>query len=256
MIRGWLEQSAPGEPPVRKLTFNENDDVHDLLSREWLTTNGLGGYASGTVLNVATRRYHGLLVAALPAPLGRTMLFNHLVEEATLDGRQIRFGGEELRDVPNDFHVSQFIEEFRIERAAPSWTFKVGEARFEKLIHLPQHQNTVHIRYRLLSGPERLTLSLQPYFHFRGHDVPVGTVPPDQYQFHLSSSDHYELLGPEPYPPLRISFEGLDASCRMAPTIVSDVFYRIEDSRGYENTGQLWSPGSFEVTLTQGSTLR
>jgi hypothetical protein len=48
--------------------------------REWIVTNGLGGYASGTVCGVPTRRYHGLLVAALPAPLGRTMMFNHLNE--------------------------------------------------------------------------------------------------------------------------------------------------------------------------------
>ena len=56
----------------------------DLLSKEWLVTNGVGGYASGTVCGVPTRRFHGLLIAALPAPLGRTMMFNHL--EETLDG--------------------------------------------------------------------------------------------------------------------------------------------------------------------------
>ena len=68
--------------PVRKLTFSE-EDTHDaelMLGREWLVTNGLGGFASGTLAGVPTRRYHGLLISALPTPLGRTVMFNHLSE--------------------------------------------------------------------------------------------------------------------------------------------------------------------------------
>src|SRR5207248_11414025 len=51
-----------------------------LLTREWLVTNGLGGYASGTVVGLASRRYPGVLIAALPAPLGRQVMLNHLSE--------------------------------------------------------------------------------------------------------------------------------------------------------------------------------
>ena len=58
----------------------------DLLDREWLLANALGGYASGTVGGVVTRRYHGLLVAALPAPLGRVVMLNHLLECLTPPG--------------------------------------------------------------------------------------------------------------------------------------------------------------------------
>ena len=67
-----------------------------LLDREWLVTNGLGGYASGTISGAVTRRYHGLLIAALPAPLGRVVMLNHLAEYLRLpDGRVVQFGGEE-----------------------------------------------------------------------------------------------------------------------------------------------------------------
>jgi glycogen debranching enzyme len=60
---------------------DQKEQEHEsLLSREWLVTNGLGGYASGTIAGVTTRRYHGLLIAAMPAPLGRMMMFNHLSE--------------------------------------------------------------------------------------------------------------------------------------------------------------------------------
>src|SRR5256885_4036356 len=72
-----------------------------LLTREWLVTNGLGGYASGTIAGAATRRYHGLLVAALPNPLGRTMMFNHLSEQVRLpDGRTLRLGASRPDGLP------------------------------------------------------------------------------------------------------------------------------------------------------------
>src|SRR4026207_531005 len=67
-----------------------------LVRHEWLVTNGLGGYASGTLAGVASRRYHSLLIAALPAPLGRQVMLNHLSELVRLpDGRTFLFGGEE-----------------------------------------------------------------------------------------------------------------------------------------------------------------
>src|SRR5438552_14273493 len=63
--------------------------------REWLVTNGLGGYASSTVAGVVTRRYHGLLVASLPAPLGRVVMLNHLLERVRLPNRGVMWLGDE-----------------------------------------------------------------------------------------------------------------------------------------------------------------
>src|SRR2546423_15241275 len=84
---------------VRRLTFAEEDardDVDALLGHEWLVTNGLGGFASDTVACVPTRRYHGLLISALPTPLGRTVMFNHLSEWLRLPGgARFQIGGPE-----------------------------------------------------------------------------------------------------------------------------------------------------------------
>ena len=63
--------------------------------REWLVTNGLGGYASGTVAGMLTRRYHGMLVASLPAPLGRMVLLNHVLERVRLPGRSVIWLGDQ-----------------------------------------------------------------------------------------------------------------------------------------------------------------
>ena len=75
-----------------RVGWDRNRDTHDtLVEREWLVANGLGGYASGTIAGVVTRRYHGLLIAALPNPWGRTMMFDNLIEEVLLpDGSNHR----------------------------------------------------------------------------------------------------------------------------------------------------------------------
>src|SRR5436190_7487099 len=96
--------------------------VEPLLTREWLVTNGLGGYASGTVAGVATRRYHGLLVAALPAPLGRCVMLGQVTELVRLPSGQVfRFGGEEKVGGRLDLHGAEHLAEFRLEAGLPVW---------------------------------------------------------------------------------------------------------------------------------------
>lgn len=103
---------ASPSPPVQ-IGCKRGDPSGEMLSREWLVTNALGGYASGTIGGANTRRFHGFLIAALPAPAGRTMMFNHL--EETLegpDGLCWRLSGDEHggRDValPEDGALEEF----------------------------------------------------------------------------------------------------------------------------------------------------
>jgi hypothetical protein len=98
------------------------------LTREWLVTNGLGGYASGTICGVPTRRYHGLLIAAFPAPLGRTMMHNRLSERVgTPDRRSHALGLEDLADGhPGCTADAGHLVEFRLEGGLPSWRYEVG----------------------------------------------------------------------------------------------------------------------------------
>src|SRR3989449_9129230 len=86
-----------------------------LLDREWLVTNGLGGYASGTVSGAITRRYHGLLVAALQAPLGRMVMFSHLSEHLRFGEEDVvSLGGEERAGGQLNLHGADFLREFRV----------------------------------------------------------------------------------------------------------------------------------------------
>src|SRR5438128_5146136 len=87
-----------------------------LLTREWLVANGLGGYASGTVAGVASRRYHSLLIAALPAPLGRMVMLNHLSEMLRLsDDTVVYLGGEERAGGALQLPGAEHLTEFRLE---------------------------------------------------------------------------------------------------------------------------------------------
>src|SRR3954466_4800774 len=94
----------------------QRPELAGLLEREWLVTNGLGGYASGTLCGAATRRYHGLLIAALPAPLGRTMMLNRLAERVGKPGGSSHaLGLETIEDHPGSAPDTGHLTEFRLE---------------------------------------------------------------------------------------------------------------------------------------------
>src|SRR5690349_23534768 len=101
-----------------------NSEREALLTREWLVTNGLGGYASGTVSGVATRRYHGLLIAALPAPFGRMMTLSHLSEKVRVaDGKEMLLGGDELGTDSLSLYGADYLTDFRLEFGLPIWQY-------------------------------------------------------------------------------------------------------------------------------------
>src|SRR6266852_4072931 len=112
--------------PLRRIEWPVFDPKNPdaLVTREWLVTNALGGYASGTVAGVMTRRYHGLLIAALPVPLGRTVMLSHVAEQLRLsDGRRFEIGGRECTDDASDARGSGYLTEFRLELGLPVWRY-------------------------------------------------------------------------------------------------------------------------------------
>src|SRR6201984_368699 len=120
-------------------------DLSESEKREWLVTNGIGGFASGTVAGMPTRRYHGLLVAALKPPLGRTLLVSHLEETIESDGHQYELSTCRWRGgtiLPQGF---RHIESFRLDGSTPVWTFACGDALIEKRIWMEQDANTTFI---------------------------------------------------------------------------------------------------------------
>ena len=220
------------------------------LHREWLVTNGLGGYASGTVSGAITRRYHGLLIAALPNPLGRTMMLNGLSERLRLPDRTVVYtGAEELAGISQEQTVP--VEEFRLEAGLPVWRYRIRGFLLEKRLWMAHAQNTVFIRYRLEQGDGSLRLGLRPAIHFRHHDAPVRATLAAHYTLSVTE-DRYEIADSSDLPVLRMSVVGASTAFTFDRRESSDITYEEERSRGYEHQGLLWSPGYFRIDLKDG----
>lgn len=221
-----------------------------LLNCEWIVTNGLGGYASGTVSGAITRRYHGLLIAALPAPLGRVVMWSH-VSEFLRFGRKdvVSLGGEERAGGQLNLHGADYLREFRLEDGLPVWIYHVRNLVLEKRVILSHLQNTVHLAYRILEGAARPQLELHPAFHFRHHETAVDKGSAGPYKF-SAIGDRYEVVASRGgLPPTRMKICGGQAAFTIAAKKIHQVLYRTEQSRGYQYEGDLWSPGFFHVDL-------
>ena len=225
--------------------------------REWLVTNGLGGYAAGTVAGVVTRRYHGLLVASLPAPLGRVVMVNHLLERVRIRGGDPQWLGDEDEVAgPNATDRYAHLVEFRLELGLPVWLYEFGDVRIEKRVVMPHGQNTVHVTYRLVAGEGPVRLTIRPSVHFRGYEEPVDASSGLRYSV-MANADAYEIHASDRFPPLRLRLHGARSSLVLDARTKSGVPYPLEAARGYEAEGSLWSFGYFRADLVtdQGVTL-
>src|SRR6266446_8360210 len=121
------------------------NDLTAAEQREWLVTNGIGGFASGTVAGSATRRYHGLLVAALNPPGGRTFLAGGLDEIVAVDGQSYPLATHRWTSGAVAPQGYLHIQNFRLDGLIPVWTFQIGAARIEKCIWMRDGENTTYI---------------------------------------------------------------------------------------------------------------
>ncbi|MGD1074981.1 MAG: amylo-alpha-1,6-glucosidase [Thermodesulfovibrionales bacterium] len=227
-------------------------NLEPLVTREWIVTNGLGGYASGTISGVTTRRYHGLLIAALAVPLGRMLMLSNLSEQLRLqNGKIIRLTGEEFVGGLVELEGARLLSEFRLEMGLPVWRYEFEGFALEKRILMPHTQNTVYVTYRLISGEGRVRLKLRPSMHFRSHDAPTNLPITEPYVL-TAVEDRLEFSGPSPLPPLRMLIYGDRRVFTVEGKTLRQLRYRVEESRGYESTGELWSAGYFGVDIAQG----
>src|SRR5437764_5021410 len=175
-----------------------------LLNREWLVTNGLGGYASGTVSGAITRKYHGLLVAALPAPLGRIVMWNHVSEFLRFEGDEVvSLGAEERAGGQLDLKSAEYLREFRLEDGMPVWVYHVRNFVVEKRVSMPHLQNTIHVSYQIGGEGKPPRLELRPAFHFRHHENAVDLPLAEPYKL-SATNEHYEIVtARRNYGPLR-----------------------------------------------------
>lgn len=148
--------------------------------REWLVTDGLGGWASGTVSGANTRRYHGLFVPALMPPLGRTVLVTKFNEWATREQTRYPLSANEYAD--GTIHPDGFIhlESFRLEQGLPVWTYAIRDVQLEKRVWVSHSRPAAYVAYRCRRGTRPVTLEIMPMVTARdshGETLAAGGAP-------------------------------------------------------------------------------
>ncbi|MEJ2487451.1 MAG: glycogen debranching enzyme N-terminal domain-containing protein, partial [Anaerolineales bacterium] len=162
------------------IKFNREitNKFEEATTREWFVTNGLGGYAAGTISGVLTRRYHGLLVAALDPPLSRTLMASKIDEIVTCDGEEYILSANIWGDRTADLEGLKFIEEFYLDGTIPTWIYELGGPRLRKQIWMLSGENTTYIRYELDKTTSFLDLRLNAILNLRDHHGLTSTENP------------------------------------------------------------------------------
>jgi predicted glycogen debranching enzyme len=142
-------------------------DLAAAESREWLVTNGIGGYASGTVAGSLTRRYHGLLIAALRPPVGRTQLVATIHEGVHYSGIDFSLATHRWSSGAIDPKGFLNLESFHLEGTKPVWTYSLADALLEKRVWMRQGENTTYIQYTLARGSSAIEMECKALVNYR-----------------------------------------------------------------------------------------
>jgi hypothetical protein len=172
-------------PPVQLSWGREVcGDLDAAERREWLCTNGLGGFASGTIAGTLTRRYHGLLIAALAPPLGRTLVAAKLEEDLSYAGGTWALGANRWADgtlAPEGFRD---LERFHLDGTTPVWTYACADALLERRVWTEPGANTTYVRYavgrRRAPGAETPRSRQLPRLSCGGAGSPGADGPPSR----------------------------------------------------------------------------
>jgi len=230
-----------------RLTRDILNDLDAATAREWLETNGIGGYALGTVSGTLSRRYHGSLVAAARPPLGRVVLLSKFEETLVIGERRFELSTNHYAGAV-DPHGYQLLTSFRID-PFPTWTYEVGGVVLEKSLFMVQGENAVVYQWRILSSrdaEESSQLEVRPLVAFRDHHHLQHEDP--AFDPHCEIDSGLVMVRPfATMPPLYLSHnaEGVD---------ITGYWYRnfdlaIEQERGFDHLEDLYQPFSLKFSL-------
>jgi len=164
-----LATKEPWVPEQAEVQFGRETcgDLDAAESREWLVTNGIGGFASGTVAGSSTRRYHGLLIAALQPPLGRTQLVAGMDEIVHYSGTDFSLASHRWASGAVDPKGFLNLESFHLEGTKPVWAYALADALLEKRVWMREGENTTYIQYALVRGSTAIEMELKALVNYR-----------------------------------------------------------------------------------------
>ena len=218
----------------------------ELLSKEWLTSNRIGAYASSTVTGCNTRRYHGLLVAATAPPMGRLVALSQVAEALEIEGQTHELATIEF---PGTIHPdgAANLAEFRND-VVPTFVYRAGGCELVKQVALADSVNAVIVRYTLHGGDG--TLRLTPFAALRDFHSLRSAGDPHQMTFETTDGGCVVHDRLQPIPPLYLLAPGGRFEPR--PQWWYHFHYRVDLARGQGSQEDLYTPGVFEYDLADG----
>ena len=238
--------------PVIKFGREICGDFESATGREWLVTNGIGGYASGTVSGALTRRYHGLLVAALKPPLDRKLLVTKLDETAHYDGESFDLFANRWVDRSIDPNGYRHIENFTLDGTMPVWNFAFADALLERRIWMQQGVNTTYIRYALRGhrGLHPVRLTLKTLVNYRDYH---GETEADE-SMKVEQTEHgVKVLAYEGAVPFYLLSD--KASAQPRDEWYYDYSFSVEQYRGFRGFEDNFFATQFDVPLQPGESV-
>lgn len=228
-------------------------DTNAFLAREWLVTNGLGGYASQSLLCAATRTYHGLFVPDLPAPWGRTVMIPRVDDDILVEGEVVSLSGVEFSDGRLKSNLLKVFEGFSRERQTPVWRFRLKGRRLEKRVIMSYGHNSVYVEYRLVEG-DPVSLRLRPFVTFRTLDAGLRDAWHPPFPLTVVNGRH-EMHLCEGAPSLKLCLRPHGGVFVVDDEVSAGIFYRVDQDRGLDHVERLASPGYFSADLAQDRSL-
>ena len=224
----------------------ENLTLEEGLNKEWLITNGIGGYASSTIIGINTRKYHGLLIAPLTPPARRFLILSKLDEALEIEGKEYNFYSNICQNyISKGFEYQEKFEKVEI----PIFSYKIEDILIEKSICMEYGKNTVGVLYNIKNGNKDVTLKLTPVINYR--------------DFHTMNTDHnFKLrqdinknkikmvIDENSWTPIYMkTSEGTYQNYEN--NIFSHMFYIEEEKRGFYPEENHIVPGTFQIKINK-----
>jgi predicted glycogen debranching enzyme len=219
--------------------------------REWLVTNGLGGYASGSLMGPATRRYHGLLVAALAPPVERTVIVQGSLEwlvDAT-GGERTPLSTHEYGDGTIDPSGYLNVESFELDGALPVWRFGIGGVVIERRVWMPVRRNATWIAFRLIEGEQPVEFEFTPLVTWR--DFHSLATPSQAPKLEVTGPGIAVRFGGDGPVPRVVATHG---SATPAENRYRDFLHREETARGLDDRSDAFAVGTIRMALRPAET--
>lgn len=219
-------------------------DFDAASSREWLETNGIGGFASGTIAGANTRRYHGLLTAATRPPLGRLTLVSKVEETVTIDGEAFELSSNQY---PGSVNPRGFenLTSFRLD-PFPIWTFLVNGVEIEKRVFMVHGRNATVVTYKARDKKRKMSMTIRPLLSF----VDYHHLQHERHDLYSNFLEKNGVISLRPFaemPSLYVSHNGV--SVEKTGHWYRNFEYAIEQERGFDFHEDLFQPFaiSFDV---------